>query len=165
MNHEYAVWGLLALAMASALVSGIFLAFSDVVMPSLRAARPVAGSEAMQMINRQVYRSVFIVLLVGLIPISVAVAVWALVWTDTAAGPWLVAAGVLYSCGVFGTSAIGNIPKNRILESMPLAGVAAQAYWPDYVRGWLPWNHLRTVSSMGTAACYMVAAVLLAQAG
>lgn len=165
MNSEIAVWGLLALAMASAMVAGVFLTFSDLVMPSLRRANSAAGSEAMQIINRKVYRSVFLALLMGMVPVSVAVAVGASLLVSAVAVPWLVVAGSLYVFGVFGTTVVGNVPMNQALDRMSLAGAEAQAYWPDYVRGWLPLNHLRTFASAAAAACYMIAAMLLAQGG
>ncbi|MDF1735932.1 MAG: DUF1772 domain-containing protein [Minwuia sp.] len=165
MNTELVTWGLLALAMASALVAGVFLTFSDLVMPSLRRADAAAGSAAMQLINRTVYRSVFLVLLMAMVPVSVVVAIGAPLLSVGEATPWLVVAGGLYVFGVFGTTAVGNVPMNQTLDRMPLAGAEAQAYWPGYVRGWLPLNHLRTLTSAGAAACYMIAAVLLAQGG
>jgi len=165
MNSELAVWSLLVLGMVSAMVAGVFLTFSDLVMPSLRRANTAAGSEAMQIINRTVYRSVFLVLLMGTVPVSAAVAVSASMLVGAVAVPWLVAAAILYVFGVFGTTVVGNVPMNQTLDRMSLAGAEAQAYWPDYVRGWMPLNHLRTFASAAAAACYMIAAVLLAQAG
>ena len=67
MPIPYSVWGLIALAMATGLVAGVFLTFSDFVMKSLFAAEPAAGTEAMQIINRKVYNSIFMVLLIGMI--------------------------------------------------------------------------------------------------
>ena len=61
-------YGLSGLLMA--LVAGVFLAFSDFVMRSLSDASPRAGIEAMQIINRKVYSSVFLVWLLGLAPVS-----------------------------------------------------------------------------------------------
>jgi len=165
MNSELAVWSLLVLGMVSAMVAGVFLTFSDLVMPSLRRANTAAGSEAMQIINRTVYRSVFLVLLMGTVPVSAAVAVSASMLVGAVAVPWLVAAAILYVFGVFGTTVVGNVPMNQTLDRMSLAGAEAQAYWPDYVRGWMPLNHLRTFASAAAAACYMIAAVLLAQGG
>ena len=62
---ELTIFGGTAVGMA--LVSGVFLAFSDLVMRSLRRASPTVGIEAMQMINREVYGSAFLVALLGLV--------------------------------------------------------------------------------------------------
>ena len=53
----------------------------------------------------------------------------------------LIIGGSLYFLGVFIVSMVGNIPMNRALEALPQGGHAAQAYWPDYVKGWVLWNH------------------------
>ncbi len=163
MYVEWVVWGIVALSLGIGLVSGVFLAFSDFVMPSLLASKPAAGSEAMQVINRKVYASVFIVLLVGLIPVTAVVGGLAYLFLEGPAATWLMTGGVLYFVGVFLASMVGNIPMNRRLEAMPQGGAEAQSYWPSYVRGWQIWNHLRTVSSFATMGCYVIAAVLLAQ--
>ena len=55
---------------ACGLVSGVFLTFSDFVMRSLDGARTAAGVEVMQVINREVFRSVFMFLLLGMSALS-----------------------------------------------------------------------------------------------
>ena len=165
MSNELVSWFMLALAMPSAVVAGVFLTFSDLVMPSLGRGDAATGSAAMQMINRKVYRSAFLVMLVGLVPVSVVAAIAAAMLAQAVALPWLVAAASLYLFGVFGVTVVANVPMNIRLDGMSLAGREAQAYWPDYVGGWLPWNHLRTLAAAAAAACYMIAAVLLAQGG
>lgn len=154
-------WGLMAVALTSAVVGGVFLAFSDFVMPSLAAASPRAGSEAMQVINRRVYRSLFIVLLVGLIPVTALIGLAALALPWGAASAPLLAGGAVYLAGVWIASAVGNIPMNRRLDALPTAEAAALAYWPDYQRGWRWWNHLRSVSAISCALLFVVAARLL----
>ena len=52
--------------LAYALVAGAFLAFSDVIMRSLSLTGGVGGVEAMQVINREVFRRVFMALFLGL---------------------------------------------------------------------------------------------------
>lgn len=165
MNIQLTVWTLMVLAMASSLVSGVFLTFSDFVMKSLAASKPAAGTEAMQIINRKVFRSIFMVLLIGMIPISALVAGYAYWFLDGPVAILLINGGLLYFFGVFIVSMVGNIPMNNVLEALPQGGAAAQAYWPDYVHGWVLWNHVRWVAALGTAASYMVAAVLAAQSG
>jgi len=164
MNIPHIVWALLLLAAAAGLVSGVFLTFSDFVMKSLAASRPAAGTEAMQIINRKVFRSIFMVLLLGMIPVSILTAIVGYFFHDGTLSVLLVSAGLLYFFGVFFVSAIGNIPMNNTLEALPQGGVEAQIYWPDYVREWVLWNHVRWLAALGVSVCYMVSAVLMAQA-
>ena len=165
MSLPFAAWLLLGLATATGLVAGVFLTFSDFVMRSLYAATPAAGSQSMQIINRKVYRSVFMVLLIGLIPVSAGLVLYGSLYATGPISTALILAGVLYFIGVFGVSAFGNIPMNNTLEALPEASGAAQAYWPEYVKGWVRWNHIRTVASAGSAISLMVAALLVVQTG
>lgn len=163
MDISPIVWALLLLAAATGLVSGVFLTFSDFVMKSLAASKPAAGTEAMQIINRKVFQSIFMVLLIGMIPISVLTALYGYWFANGFVSELLIIAALLYFFGVFVVSAIGNIPMNNTLESFPQGGIEAQMYWPDYVRGWVMWNHLRWIAALGSSACYMLGAVLMAQ--
>lgn len=163
MSLPLSVWVLTGLALATGLVAGVFLTFSDFVMRSLHAADPAAGSQSMQIINRKVLKSVFMVLLIGLVPVSAALTVYGLVYVTGPVGTMLMLAGLLYFIGVFVVSVVGNIPMNNALAALPEGGAAAQAYWPDYVKGWVRWNHVRTLTSAGSALCLMVAALLVAQ--
>ena len=52
------------------LVAGVFLTFSDFVMKSLAASRPASGIESMQIINRKVFKTVFMALLLGMSALS-----------------------------------------------------------------------------------------------
>jgi uncharacterized membrane protein len=60
--------------LAYALVAGVFLAFSDFIMRSLALTGGVGGVEAMQVINREVFRWVFMTLFLGMAAGSVALA-------------------------------------------------------------------------------------------
>lgn len=162
MTLPFTVWALLALSMAAGLVAGVFLTFSDFVMRALRATAPAGGTEAMQIINREVYRSLFMALLMGMVPLSAAAAGYAIVFVGGPIGTWLLVAGLLYVIGVFGVTAAGNVPMNKRLEALPQAGAEAQAYWPAYVTGWLRWNHIRWIAALGAAISYAVSAVLVA---
>ena len=52
--------------LAYALVGGVFLAFSDFIMRSLSLTGGLGGVEAMQVINREVFRWVFMTLFLGM---------------------------------------------------------------------------------------------------
>jgi len=163
MAIPYSVWALIILAMATGLLAGVFLTFSDFVMKSLLASKPAAGTEAMQIINRKVYKSIFMVLLIAMIPISSALALYAYFFITGPLATVLIASGLLYFFGVFVVTIIGNIPMNHALEKLPQGGVAAQAYWPDYVKSWVLWNHLRWITALGASTCYVIGAVLSMQ--
>lgn len=165
MLDQIIPWMLAAASLAAGLVAGVFLTFSDFVMRSLGASAPAAGMEAMQQINRKVYRSVFMVLLMGMVPVSLAIAAYAAVSAGSAANAWLIAGATLYLLGVFGVTAVGNVPMNKKLDVLDLAGDAPLGYWARYEQNWTLLNHVRTVASVGSAMCFLVGAMLTGQAG
>ncbi len=165
MLDQFIPWVLALASLAASLVAGVFLTFSDFVMRSLGAAAPAAGMEAMQQINRKVYRSVFMVLLMGMVPVAFATAFYATVVVDGPPAAWLVAGSALYLLGVFGVTAAGNVPMNKKLDALGLTGSAALGYWAMYERNWTRLNHVRTVASAGSAICFLVGAMLTGQAG
>ena len=79
MTQQWMLYASEFSVIAYALVAGVFLTFSDFVMRSLAATQPAGGIEAMQLINRKVFRTLFMVLLIGMAvvsPIMAAFAIW-----------------------------------------------------------------------------------------
>ncbi|MEM8775874.1 MAG: anthrone oxygenase family protein [Pseudomonadota bacterium] len=136
-----------AAAYTFALLAGVFLAFSDFIMRSLRAASPAAGIEAMQEVNRKVYRSVFLTGFLVMAPVSAILVWYALVHVDGASSIWFATGGVIYIGGTFLVTVLGNVPMNKRLDEMDLRERATADYWNEYSVGWTRLNHLRTVAA------------------
>ncbi|HCQ65987.1 MAG TPA: hypothetical protein DIU07_12920 [Rhodobacteraceae bacterium] len=153
---------LAAATLASGLVAGVFLTFSDFVMRSLGRAGPAAGIKAMQMINREVYRSLFMVLLMGMAVVSAVLAFAGVVFIGGAAAGWLTAAAVAYLAGVMAVTARANVPMNQRLDREYPDSDPARAVWKTYQRDWTRWNHLRTVASGGAMLCFFAASLTFA---
>ena len=164
MSPEFTIWTLTAASLASCLVAGIFLSFSDFTMRSLRLAAPEAGTQAMQILNREVFRSILIVLLIGMSGISTVIGLVAFIWPPVAGYALVMFGSLSYVIGVFGVTMLGNVPKNQKLAAMPDGSAEAQAYWPTYYTGWMFWNHVRTFFSFVTALCYVGTAIVTALA-
>lgn len=146
---------------AYALVSGVFLAFSGVVMPSLAASSPAGAIQSMQIINRKVFPTLFMVLLIGMAIVSPILVGWVLWQGAGPAGPWILAAGASYIAGVFIVSLVFNVPMNERLHRMDPLGAIADAYWRRYVPGWTFWNTIRWVASAISAVCMLMAVLAL----
>lgn len=159
MQDQLITWALVAASIATALIAGVFLTFSDFIMRSLGSAQAEAGVEAMQQINRKVYRSIFMLLLIGMVPVSAAAVAYAGWLAPDEVAAWLAAGGLLYVGGVFAVTAIFNVPMNKRLDAMDPAGAEAAQYWPAYTGAWTGWNHVRSAASLAAAACYLVAAM------
>lgn len=143
-------------AIASAVVGGVFLAFSDFVMRGLAQAGDAHGAEAMRAINRTVLRSVFLATFFALAALSL---VWVIdfVWRGPVGdGLWLAVGGAVYLASVFGVTIFGNVPMNERLAASPEAG---RAYWPAYRGPWTRLNHVRTLGSVLAAAFWLVSAL------
>jgi uncharacterized membrane protein len=141
--------------LATALMAGLFYAFSISVMPGLGRAGEVHATRAMQAINLAILRPVFFVPFLGalLFPLAAAAA-------GLAAYPWPVgtlalAGGVIYGIGVLGVTFEFNVPLNQTLAA---AKPGAEA-WRHYARPWTGWNHVRTICAI-LAFALMVAALL-----
>jgi uncharacterized membrane protein len=141
---------------AYALLGGVFLAFSDFIMRALRRTEGAGGAAAMQAVNREVFRYVFMPLFLGMVPVSLTLAVGAAL-TLPAPAP-VVAAGILYLVGVFGLTAARNVPMNNQLAAADPASAEGQRYWTDtYVPRWTFWNTLRAAACIAAAALLLVA--------
>ena len=152
-----------AFVIACGLVAGVFLAFSDFVMKSLAASNPASGIESMQIINRKVFRTLFMVLLLGMSAFSPLLIGYAYFYVSGPASAWVMAGGTIYLVGVFLVSLVFNVPMNQRLDAMDHASSDAVSYWKTYVPVWSFWNHIRAISSGGSAICYLVACVWLAK--
>lgn len=149
---------------ACGMVSGVFLTFSDFVMRSLDSARTAAGVEVMQVINREVFGSVFLFLLLGMSALSPFLIGYAYFRVAGSASTLIMTGGAIYFAGVFVVSLVFNVPMNDRLDAMEFSGTEAAAYWTNtYMPRWTFWNYVRAIASAASAICYLVACVWLAQ--
>jgi uncharacterized membrane protein len=77
--------------LGSALIGGIYFAFSSFVMKALARMPSAEGIAAMQSINVVVLNPSFIGAFMGMAAISLLLAVLAVKWWETPSVPWLVA--------------------------------------------------------------------------
>lgn len=141
---------------ALAFVGGVFLAFSDFIMRSLARTSGSGGVEAMQSINREVFRWVFMALFLGLVPVLLLVAGYGGFVLGQGAGFLLALSGLVYVVGCFGVTALCNVPMNKALADMDLSEPSTQDYWTTtYLPRWTLWNTVRTL------ACGLSAFLLL----
>lgn len=148
-------------ALVTAMVAGVFLTFSDFVMKGLTTASPPGGMEAMQVINRKVYGSVFLVLLLGMAPVSAGLAAYAYYFVPGGAALWITSGAGLYIVGVVLVTMICNVPMNKQLDGLDIASADGTAYWVEYGADWTGWNHVRTVCSAASALCFLVGCLLI----
>ncbi len=153
---------LLAL-LGSALIAGVFFAFSSFIMKAL-ADRPAAeGIAAMQSINVVVLNRSFLGTFMGTALISVLVAVLAILGWEQPEAPWYLAGALLYVVGTFFVTVGGNVPLNDRLKAVSAVDADAVPVWEHYLERWTMFNTLRTIAAF--AAVLMFTLGLMQSAG
>ncbi len=151
--------------LAYALVGGVFLAFSDFIMRALAHTSGVGGVEAMQVINREVFRWVFMTLFLGMAALSLVIAGYGLLQLSGPAATLIVVAALIYLIGCFGVTVVFNVPMNEALAGMDPAAEATRDYWTaSYVPRWTFWNTVRTLACAASAALLLFGLIWLTQA-
>lgn len=147
--------------LAYALLCGVFLAFSDFIMRALTNTGGIAGIEAMQSINRAVFRWVFMALFLGMVPVSLVISGYSALNSGSPAMLLMSLAGLIYLIGCFGVTIVFNVPMNETLEGMDLSADATRHYWAStYLPRWTFWNTIRTVACL-TAAGFLLGGLVL----
>lgn len=142
--------------LAYAVVCGVFLAFSDFIMRSLAHTGGVGGVEAMQIINREVFRWVFMALFLGMAAMSVFILIYSAMNLTGVPGNLIMLGALAYLLGCFAVTVFFNVPLNEALAGMELSADTTQDYWTGtYLPRWTMWNTVRTV------ACALAAGLLL----
>ncbi|MEV6243950.1 anthrone oxygenase family protein [Lentzea sp. NPDC051838] len=127
------IYGMLAV-IASGLMAGLFFAFSVAVMPGLADLPPENARGAMRRINVRIQNPVFLLVFLG----NVVLCLGEIIFDGRYVG------GLLYIVGCFLLTMFVNVPMNNRLERTD------DAYWPEYLRRWTLWNHVRTVACLGS---------------
>jgi len=142
--------------LAYGILTGVFLAFSDFIMRSLSLTSGTGGVDAMQVINREVFRWIFMTLFLGMAVMSLVIVGYATTSLGGPGGTLILLAGLVYLVGCFGVTVFFNVPMNETLAGMKLSAQATHDYWTDtYLPRWTFWNTVRTL------ACGLAAALLL----
>lgn len=161
MSHHWTVYACLLIGLNAALVGGVFQSFSDFVMRGLIQGSAVSGVESMQGINRTVFRSVFLTTFFLLAPMTLAMAYVALTQFHGAAQRLMIFGAIAYITLVFLVTIVGNVPMNERLAKLSANSAEAAQYWETYGQNWTRWNHIRTIGSIVTSGCYLVAMLTL----
>lgn len=155
----------LALAVWSALVGGVFKAFSEFIMRALARTAPACGIAAMQQINRVVLRTEFVFAIIAIAVIAPLFAAFAAFALRVTAATLLALAAAIYVTAVFMVTVFGNVPMNNRLDALDPESPAAAQYWRHYLMHWTRLNHARTLGCVVTAGLYAFAAAVLMNGG
>ena len=142
--------------MGSAIVGGIFFAFSNFVMRALAEIPAISGLQAMQSINTTVLNRWFLGLFSGTALVYVALAVVALLNWSAAYAPYLLGAAVAYIGGTWMVTVAGNVPLNQRLAALGPEEEGAEQDWNEYVERWTKLNSQRASAAILAAFLLMI---------
>jgi uncharacterized membrane protein len=144
-------------AVGCGLLGGLYFAFSTFIMTSLARIGQVAGISAMNAINEDIVRSLFMPVFLGTTLASLALACLAIFrWSEPGALAML-AGGLIYVVGMFVVTMIFNVPINNALAAVDASSADAAPLWALYLKDWTFWNHVRTIASMGASVLFVAA--------
>lgn len=137
--------------LGSAVVAGVFFAFSSFVMGAFARLPAAQGVAAMQSINVVVLNRSFLGLFVGTAVVSAVVAGLAVLGWGSASAPWYAAGALSYLAGTFVVTGMGNVPLNDRLAAVSAEAAEAVAVWEHYLVRWTRLNTLRTIAAVAAA--------------
>ena len=147
---------LIALAvLGSGLIAGAFFAFSTFVMRALARLPADQSIAAMQSINAEVLKSLFMAVFFGTAALGAVLGITAVLRWGEPGMPALFAGGVLYLAGVLLGTLRGNVPLNKELAAANPGGASGADTWVRYLRRWGRWNHLRTLAAALACAAFI----------
>ncbi len=141
----------------SALVAGVFLAFSSFIMDALARIPAAQGIGAMQAVNVTVIGSSFLITLLVTALACVGLTIGATTTWDRPGSTAIVIGAALYLVGVVGVTSVFNVPRNDALAALEPTSAAAADLWKTYLSQWTAYNHVRTLSALAAAISFLVA--------
>lgn len=140
----------------SAMIGGVFFAFSSFVMKALARMPAAEGIAAMQSINVVVLNRSFLGLFIGTAVLSLLVGVLTATGWGTPSAPWWIAGALAYVLGTFGVTARGNVPLNDQLAAVSANDSGSAAFWQHYLDRWTLLNTVRAAAATVAAVLFTV---------
>jgi uncharacterized membrane protein len=142
--------------LGSAVIAGVFFAFSSFIMRALGKLPSPDGIAAMQSINVVVINPAFLGTFMGTAVLSLLVAALAIKGWGTPSAPFFLVGALLYLVGTFLVTGLGNVPLNERLAAVSAADSEAVAVWVLYLDRWTSLNTIRTVAATAAALLFTV---------
>ncbi len=146
---------------ASALIGGIFFAFSNFIMKAFSRLPPSEGMAAMKLINVVVLNPVFLGLFMGTAITSLTMVIHATMSWGTPSAPYFLTGALLYILGTFMVTGMGNVPLNNQLASVSETNPEAKDIWHHYLKRWTHLNTFRTFSALLACATLLIGIIKL----
>ncbi|MBC3784206.1 DUF1772 domain-containing protein [Spirosoma utsteinense] len=139
---------LTATAMTTALITGLFYAYSCSVNPGLHQLPDWAYLAAMQSINRAILNPTFFLSFIGTL-VLLPICTWMHYSQPISVRFWLLLlASVLYAIGVVGVTVAGNVPLNEGLDAVSLGKASPDELKACRLAFEQPWNRLHAIRTI-----------------
>ena len=142
--------------LGSALIGGVFFAFSSFVMKALARLPAAEGIAAMQSINIVVINPSFLCTFLGMAALSVAAAAMAFKDLGSPSSIFLLGGAISYFVGTFLVTMLGNVPLNDQLAAISAADPTAAEIWATYLDRWTRWNSARTLAAIVASVLFTI---------
>lgn len=140
----------------TALMAGIFYAFSCSVNLGLGRLSDTEYLTAFQSINRSIQNPIFFIPFFGA-PLLLALSAWLSYRQPAPVRFWLLAAASLvYWVGSLGVTVLGNIPLNEQLDSVRVLSASADELARHRAQFEGPWNRLNTVRTLSSTLAVLL---------
>ncbi len=144
-------------ALGSALVAGVFFAFSTFIMKALGRLQPEQGIAAMQANNVTVLNPWFFTVFFGTGVGCIFLAIFALLNWSGPVAIHLAVGSMLYIVGSIVVTMAFNVPLNNALARADANHPDSVSLWRHYLHRWTFWNHVRTAGSLAAATLLVLA--------
>lgn len=146
----------IAAIVGSALIGGIFFAFSNFVMKAFERVPSSAGMLAMQTINVTVLNRWFLGAFMGTALISLILAAMSIAAWESSHSPYLLGGAVAYIGGTWLVTGIGNVPLNNKLAGVKPDDPESSEVWEHYLENWTRLNSQRTGAALLAAVLFSI---------
>jgi uncharacterized membrane protein len=144
-------------AIGCGMMAGLYFAFSTFIMASFARIAPASGMTAMNAINVEIVRSLFMPVFLGTTLASAILIVLAFFrWGEPGVSA-MFAGALIYVLGMFAVTMIFNVPLNDALAAADPSSGAGASLWARYLTDWTWWNHVRTLASLASAVLFTIA--------
>lgn len=154
---------LLLSTVSTALIGGLFYAYSCSVLPGLTRLSDLSFLQAMQAINRAILNPLFFISFMGTL-ILLPICTWFFYEKNPSLTFYLLlAATLLYAGGVFLVTMVGNVPLNDLLDGASLEKMGANelsALRNKFEPAWGMFHRIRTIISCICIAIVAYAALI-----
>jgi len=147
---------IIAAIVGSALIGGIFFAFSNFVMKALERVPSSEGVLAMQTINITVLNPGFLGAFMGTALIGLMLAIVAIAGWENVYSPYLLGGAVAYVGGTWLVTVLGNVPLNNKLSVMKPDDPELIEVWEHYLDQWTKLNTRRAGAALLAAVLFSI---------